>query len=122
MRCCGRESVVHNAGGCPRYAGHSGECYWWLSWSSAGAWRVIVYSGDPRTRRRRCRGVFTAEPELEDVNQLVRTIAVLRKRELARCTPESEPQPEPGPEPFVFESGPRGTIEAVREQEQLQVL
>jgi hypothetical protein len=85
-------SSVHGAGGCPRAAGHEGDCYWWLPWEDGtGAWRVIVYSGEPQRRRRRCKGVFVDEPRLSDVARLLRTIAPMKRREVARRTPVSEP-------------------------------
>ena len=90
---CQRESSVHGAGPCPRGAGHRGECYWWLPWEGDAGWRVIVYSGQPYSRRRRCMGSFTSEPSIYDVNFLLKTLAPLRRREVARRSPASEPTP-----------------------------
>ena len=90
---CLAVSSVHGAGPCPRRVGHAGECYWWIAWDGDAGWRVIVYSGDPYNRRRRCMGSFSAEPSTQDVAHLLRVISPLRKREVARRTPASEPEP-----------------------------
>lgn len=58
-----------------------------------GIWRAIVYSGEPYDRQRRCTGAFTDPPTLEDVARLLQVIAPLKKREVARRTPVSEPMP-----------------------------
>lgn len=88
---CGHPSDVYGAEPCPREAGHAGEHYWSLPWEEGSCWRVIVYSGAPYDRRRRCAGVFTAEPRAADIARLLRTIAPLRRAEVARRTPVSEP-------------------------------
>jgi hypothetical protein len=85
---------VHGARGCPREAGHSGPHYWWLPWEDeSGRWRVVVYSGPPEERVKRCRGVFWGEPTNADVNRLLQSIARIRRREISRRTPASEPPP-----------------------------
>lgn len=103
---CGLLSDVVGAGGCPREAGHDGECFWFIPWELAGPddWRVIVYSGTAANRVRRCRGRFTAMPELTDVHQLLLTLSTYRHREqqkrqwrLTHPVPLVAPDPEPVP-------------------------
>lgn len=84
-------SKVVGAGPCPRARGHAGECYWWLAWEGDAGWRVIVYSGDAYNRQRRCKGSFIAEPDVRDVGHLLRVLSPLKKREVAKRTPASEP-------------------------------
>lgn len=96
---CGLEPKVRNTGGCPRQAGHDGECYWWLAWEDGEGWRVIVYSGKPTGRRKRCKGRFTEKPDVRDVAHLLHVLSPLKKQEVARRTPDSEPPPS-DPDPF----------------------
>lgn len=102
---CGLEASVLGSGGCPRQAGHGGECYWWLAWSGDAGWRVIVYSGTAYNRRRRCKGAFTSEPDIRDIAHLLRVLSPLKKREVARRTAESERQPRCKPEYTLEERG-----------------
>lgn len=88
MKLCGRPARVHGAKGCPRRDGHRGEHYWWIPFE-VGEWRVVVYAGEPKERRRVCRGVFTEQPSSQDVYRLMQTLgrveAVrLKRREHAR--------------------------------------
>lgn len=105
MRLCGQPSSVHGAGACPRGWGHRGDHYWYLPWEDGRCWRVIVYSGEPYERERRCAGTFSAEPRAEDVAHLLRTIAPLRQLEVARRTPASEP-----PAPVSTQLYPRPSL------------
>lgn len=94
MKLCRRKSGVYGAGVCPRAHGHSSECYWFISWQDGrGIWHAIVYSGPPAGRRRRCRGTFTEKPGPILVNRLLRTLAPIKRLEVARRTPASEPAP-----------------------------
>lgn len=77
MRLCGRPSRVHGAQGCPRPAGHRGEHLWWIPFE-VGEWRVVVYAGEPKERRRVCRGVFSERPSSHDVFRLLQTLARTR--------------------------------------------
>lgn len=93
---CGRDPLppVHGAQGCPRKAGHKGPCYWTIAWEEeSGLFRVIVYSGPPEERRKRCKGVFSGPPSALDVHALLETLSPIRKREIGRRTPQSEPEP-----------------------------
>lgn len=94
MKLCRKPTDVHGAHGCPRQQGHGGEHYWWLEWDGDDSrWHVLVYSGAAQGRRRRCKGTFSERPTAPDVHKLLKTVSTLKKREIARRTPESEPYP-----------------------------
>lgn len=86
---CEHESGVYGAMPCPREAGHRGDHFWVLKWEFGGVdgwgcpddWRVLVFSGTPYDRRLRCRGRFTAEPELADVNFLLVALVAAHERQ-----------------------------------------
>lgn len=105
---------MHGARGCPRAKDHAGPCYWWIAWEEPACWRVIVYSGEPGERRRRCRGSFIGKPEMRDVNRLLLTLAPVKRMEVARRRPRSEPEPAVRPL-YTLVRGPDGfaTIRSV---------
>ncbi len=75
-------------------------------------WHIVVYSGPVEERRRRCRGAFTHEPTIFEVNRLLRTLAPIKRLEIARRTPASEPEPV-RTEPFTFQQTLEGETTAV---------
>ena len=81
VRTCGTLSEVHGAEPCPREPQHPGEHFWWVPWQLGHGWRVIVYSGTPYSRVRRCAGGFTSEPTSSDVLELLHRLNLARQRE-----------------------------------------
>jgi hypothetical protein len=79
---CGHPTDVEGARPCPREAGHGGDHYWWIPFEAFDrCWKVVVYSGPPKERVRRCRGTFVSEPDGFDVLWLLQLISRLRERE-----------------------------------------
>lgn len=91
---CGHDCGIHGAEPCPRAAGHSGDHLWWLCFEIDCTYHVIVYSGtNAYERRKRARGRFSDPPDITAVRHLLEQLSPLRRRELDRRTPVSEPEP-----------------------------
>jgi hypothetical protein len=77
-------------------------------------WHVMVYSGLAEERRKRCKGTFSDRPTALDVHRLLKVVSPLKKRQVVRRTPESEPEPASQPVGIIiFPRGPLSHISLV---------
>jgi hypothetical protein len=109
VKLCRLPTDVHGAHSCPRQWRHDGPCYWWLEWKGEDSrWHVMVYSGLAEDRRKRCKGTFAERPTAPDVHGLLKVVSTLKKRQVARRTPQSEPEPVTLPVRYEFSPFPGG--------------